>query len=231
MTNKKDHIIVFIISTLLFITGVFSGLIISKTRVNTLENKVNTFENSINSFETAVLIDNAINNKTLSCVFLKGKINETQLILEELGKKAIDYEENSKIKDNDYFKLKKQYSKARLEYWLMLEKLKNECDNNYTTILFFYRTKTPCPECRDQGVILTHIASKIKNIHLIPVDADEEILLMSIIKEAFKITITPTIIINARDKIEGLISESELISRLNNTYLNLSSVNNTITST
>ncbi|MFA5406443.1 MAG: hypothetical protein WC307_03760 [Candidatus Nanoarchaeia archaeon] len=214
MTNKKDHLVVFLLTTSLFITGIFAGVLISKDRINEVETRINSFENNMKSIELSYLINDALNNETLSCRFLQSKINETQTELLALGERAVDYEASTKIKNDDYNELKIQYNSLRAEYWLMLEKLKRQCDNNYTTILYFYSTSTPCPDCRDQGVILTHVSSLIKSVFVVPLDYDEDVLIVSTIKEAYSINETPTVIIDASTKMVGLISEEELINLL-----------------
>jgi hypothetical protein len=210
MANRQDHIIVLIISSLLFITGVFIGVSLSRDKMSEVEQKVAIFQDDINALELSTLINSALNNETISCNFLKFKLNETQEQLRSLGSKAVDYETDAKIKDDSYTLLKKQYNSLRAQYWLMLEKLKNQCSNNYTTILFFYKTLTPCDDCTDQGVILSHIESLNSQVYVVPIDADEDILIVRTLKEAYEVNSTPTIIINASNKITGLITEQEL---------------------
>jgi len=176
-----------------------------------IEDKISSFEQNINSMELGVLISDALKNETLSCKFLQGKLNETHLLLNDLGERAVEYEEQSKIKNDDYKQIKKEYNSIRTVYWLTLEKLKTQCNNNYTTILFFYRTLTPCPECRDQGVILSHLSTIRPNTYIVPVDADEELLIVDMIKEAYEVNMTPTIIIDATTKRTGLISSDEIL--------------------
>jgi hypothetical protein len=214
MANRQDHIIVFILSTLLFITGIFSGLLLSRGRMNNVEEKVTVFEQNMNSLEMGLLINDALKNETLSCNFLQQKINETQVQLRELGERATDYEEAANIRDDEYNNLKSQYNLARAKYWLMLEQLKNQCDNNYTTILFFYRTNTSCPDCRDQGVILDHLQLIKPDLYVVPLDSDENLLIINTIKEAFNVNKAPSMIINATTMINGLLSEDELIELL-----------------
>lgn len=211
MANRQDHLIVFILSTSLFITGVLAGISLSRMRMGEVETRINFFERDMNSLELAVLINDALNNETLSCNFLKDQLNATKEELKVLGEKAADYEDETKIKDAEYKDLKKQYNSFRAQYWLMLEKLKRHCNNNYTTILFFYRTLTPCTECRDEGVILSHIGLKDSNVYVVPVDADEDVLIVKTIKNAFNVNETPALIIDASKKLTGLISEDELL--------------------
>jgi hypothetical protein len=187
---------------------------LSRTRMSGIESKITDFQDNINSLELSVLLSNALNNETLSCKFLKGKLNQTKQLLEELGEQVVEYEEQAKIKTDDYKIIKKSYISVRVEYWLMLEKLKTQCNNNYTTILFFYRTKTPCAECRDQGVILTHLITKNPDIYSIPVDADEDLLIIELIKEAFHINQTPSIVIDANKVIMGLVTEEQILDTI-----------------
>ncbi len=204
----KDHLIVFVITTSIFLIGVFLGLYLSKLRISGMESKMDDFEKNMNSFEISLLIEDALRNKTLSCKFLDSKLGETRQQLYELGKKAIEYEEKPYTKD--YGILKEQYNFVRAKYWLMLEKYKRWCNNNYTTILYFYKTKEPCQECRDQGVVLSYISQKHPDVFVVPLDKDENITIVNIIKEAFDINSAPTLIINSSRKIVGFVSENEL---------------------
>ena len=180
-----------------------------------IEQRINDFEDNMNSIELSALLSDALNNETISCKFLQGKLNETRVLLEELGAQTVEYEEQSKIKNDDYKQVKKEYNSVRARYWLMLEKLKNQCENNYTTILFFYRTLTPCEECRDQGVILSHLSSNNPNLYVVPVDYDEELLIIDMIKELYQLNNTPAMIINGYSILAGLISGEELSAWLN----------------
>jgi len=215
MANRQDHVIVFIISTLVFLTGIFAGLSLSRVKMSDIEQRINDFEDNMNSIELSALLSDALNNETISCKFLQGKLNETRVLLEELGAQTVEYEEQSKIKNDDYKQVKKEYNSVRARYWLMLEKLKNQCENNYTTILFFYRTLTPCEECRDQGVILSHLSSNNPNLYVVPVDYDEELLIIDMIKELYQLNNTPAMIINGYSILAGLISGEELSAWLN----------------
>jgi len=212
MANRQDHIIVFILSTLIFLTGIFAGLTLSRGKISDIENQIQNFEDNINSMELSVLLSDALKNDDISCKFLHGKLNETRELLTELGATAVEYEEESRIKEEAYKNVKKQYNFARAEYWLMLEKLKKQCNNNYTTILFFYGTEQPCPDCRDQGVILTHLSSLNPNYYVIPVDFDEELLIIDMIKEAYQLNQTPTLVIDASIVKTGIISREEIIN-------------------
>ena len=220
MANRQDHVVVFVITSLLFLTGVFSGLVISKDRMNEVQDRINDFESSIKSLEVGLLINDALNNETIYCNFLQEKIKETKFELEELGTKAVEYEEQSKIKDPSYVSIKSDYNSIRAEYWLMLEKLKKECNNNYTTVLFFYRTNVTCNECIDQGVILSHLASIKPDIHVVSLDSDEDLLIIKTLKEAYSINSVPSMVIDASTVITGLTSEDELSFRLNKSDFN-----------
>ncbi len=210
MSNKKDHIIVLTITTLLFLLGIFVGVTISKTRLSTLETTISEFKQNINSLQTIIMISNSINN-SVSCSFQQIQINETQEKLEELSKKVVNYEVQSRVRTSDYKQLKKEYNNLRAEYWLMLEELRNKCNNDYTTILFIYQTENDCPECRDEGVILSH-ATINKSVYVIPIDINENVTLIKAISKAYNITKTPTIIINSSRIINGFINETTLLS-------------------
>jgi hypothetical protein len=215
MANRSDHLIVFIISTLLFLTGIFAGIMVSRVKLTTIETKITDFEQNINSLELNVLISDALQNETLSCRFLQGQLNQTRELLNDLGEEVVAYEEQLKLEDAYYREIKKRYNSVRAEYWLMLEKLKNKCNNNYTTILFFYSTIDPCPDCRDQGFILSYIATKDSNMYVVPLDADEDLLVIDMLKEAYEVNETPMLVVDSSIIVNGLIDEEELLELIN----------------
>lgn len=218
--SLKDHLIVLFISSMLFTMGLIIGLTSSKIKSSEIELKINSFQENLNSLEVGFLLSNALKNKTISCNYLNTNVNQIKEQMEDIGENVVTYEEDSRIKDPNYLSLKKQYTYVRAQYWVMLERLKSECDVNYTVILYFYGTKTPCPECRDQGVILSHLSITNNNLYVIPVDFDEDLLIIDTLNSAFNITKTPTIVINSQNKLEGLTLENELNNILyNNTTL------------
>ncbi len=214
--SLKDHLTVLFISTLLFGMGLMIGLTSGKMQSNSIEIKLNAFEKNLNSLEVGFLLSNVISDKVITCSYLNNKINEIKNQLEDIGETVVKYEAEAKIKDPSYLSLKKQYTYVRSQYWIMLERLKKECSTNYTTILYMYSSKTPCPACRDQGVVLSHLSAKDTSIFVVPVDADEDLLIINTIKNAFNITKMPSLIINSKQRIEGFVSEDELINVLNN---------------
>ena len=214
--SLKDHLTVFIISVTLFSMGLMIGLTSSKMQSNDIELRINEFEKNLNSLEVGFLLSSAIKNKTISCNYLQAKIIQIKEQIRAVGEAVIRYEEQAKIKDPDYLLLKKQYTYVRAQYWIMLERLKNECSTNYTVILYFYRTKEPCPECRDQGVVLSHLEGLNDDLYVVPVDSDEDLLIIETLKKAFNITKAPSLVINSQTRLEGLILEDELIDYLYN---------------
>ncbi|MBW3016851.1 hypothetical protein KY316_00630, partial [Candidatus Woesearchaeota archaeon] len=91
------------------------------------------------------------------------------------------------------------------------------CSMNDVTELYFY-SKYECPECNDQGFLLTHYKKIFGDRLLVfPIDSDikDQEVSISLVESQYGVTKYPTMIISEK-KYEGFIDEEvlgELICR------------------
>lgn len=150
----KTFLIIGIITFIFFISGIYTGIILSKEKVNTIEEQIKYFSYSLRDTELTLLFLSLFGKK--SCDLLSEQLSDLEIQSEELRKDVAFYETTEKITDPSYIEIKRNYMSVMLTHWLYHEQMKRECNVNSTVILYFYSNKY-CGICEDQGIILTYL--------------------------------------------------------------------------
>jgi hypothetical protein len=145
------------------------------------------------------------------------KVDAFQLTKEktELGKR-IDVLERNLGKNNPVVKdLKQDYSLLSLRQWLLVKKVKEECDRDINIIIFFYSNKVNASESESQGYVLDYIYEKFPDeVVIYAFDIEDENPALTTLKAIYEVEIVPSVIINeelftgfqSREKISSLIN-------------------------
>ena len=76
-----------------------------------------------------------------------------------------------------------------------MNKIKEECDLETPVILYFYSNKGDCPDCKEQGFILSYL-KRTTNAQIYSIDVNTDNGAVRALKAIYNITNTPSIIIN-----------------------------------
>lgn len=123
----------------------------------------------------------------------------------------IRYYEQSNVLNSDYDRLRNQYYVANAGLYLnMLASEKYCSQKDYTTVLFFYRIKPDCPECRAQGGVLDSLRRGYPGLRVFafPIDTDNPV--VSVLLKRHGIATAPSLVIDDRTVVSGLKDESEV---------------------
>ena len=181
---------------------------VQNDKVRSLEDQLKEVSTKMIDTENIFLLAEISND---SCVYLERQILLINEDLKKIADKAIAMEQDLKTTTTEYQLLKKNIIATRIRYWLFAEKTKMICSPNMTTILYFYAIGDKCKDCYNQGLVLEYINSKMNQTLVIaPVDIDEDLETIKIIKETYGITTAPTLILDNSPVLKGLISEKEL---------------------
>lgn len=142
------------------------------------------------------------------------KVDVFQLTKEksELGKR-IDVLEKNLGKDHEIVEdLKQDYSLLSLRQWLLVKKVKEECDRSINIIIFFYSNKLNSSESESQGYVLDYIYEKYPDgVVIYAFDIDEENPALKTLKDIYEVKTSPSVIFNDRLLI-GFQSKEKLSS-------------------
>jgi len=213
----------FLLSSFLFIVGIVIGILVSNNKIIHLNDLMAQVKTDIDNTELQFLIlDSMHSNKT--CMYLMNSASKVGLETYEMGKQVEGYEKSKSISLLDFNQLKMKYTSLLIRTWLYVEKIRTTCESNYSTVLYFFGSKT-CPNCGNQGMVLTFLKEKLnENLLVYAIDGDLDLAPVEVLKDTFTVNKYPTLIING-EKYEGFFDSKELTEILCSDNKNLSICN------
>ena len=206
-----------IVTLVIFISGVLLGYILENNRINEVRQDYRDLEKQwadakIQSTFYQLMTPSFCNES------IKENLNFADRVYDE-GLKLEKFEDKNIISDEILYD-KERYVLLKLEFWLNSVYLKNKCNTNYTNLIYFYAqnpTLTQKAAQNTQSLILKDLKDKHgQEIMLIPLPIDLDIATINILKDKYKITDVPTILINEKIKLDGVNS----IEAIENTIKN-----------
>jgi len=211
MKKKLDSatlIAAVVISALLFIGGVVVGYSINREKLSAIESDMGDITRAIENFQLQFLFFDVL-EEGAACPLLSATVTDINEASYRIGSRLTAQDSPDQIQDyTEYVNLKREYSRILVSYWLLANKLKNTCESNVSTVIYFYSEE--CPMCDDQGFVLTYLKSKEEeNLLIFALDADLDEPSVKALKEYYSVGVFPTLIIDG-ERFEGFSSEQEL---------------------
>jgi len=211
--SKKRYFTAFVITFLIFIVGLILGILVTEKRAESITTINEIQKIDFNSLQTQLLFLNTISGER-NCAALSKTLEQNINDLEDTRKKLESYILRS-LTDNEEFSLiKRDYMLSEIRYWLLASEAEEICDRDSVSILYFY-SNVNCADCTTQGTVLTFLKSKFEEQLLIfSLDADfSQEPIIPIIKEAYEIEETPTLLIGNK-KFVGLTKKEEILKEI-----------------
>ncbi|MFB6193412.1 MAG: hypothetical protein ABEK00_04115 [Candidatus Nanohaloarchaea archaeon] len=129
------------------------------------------------------------------------------------------YQKNSILRSEDFSQVKRRYILSGIRYWMFAGDLKEQCNYNPDTVLFFTKSlkSSDCEACRRQGQQLNLLKQKYEESFLIfsvPTSVNDG--MVEVLKDQYNITEAPSLVINRDTVIEGYVSRNRIEKYLNN---------------
>lgn len=205
------------ISLLIFMVGIQTGLLLSNEKVRLFENEVQSVRNHVDSLELEFLFIDVF-GKELSCEYLNNQVILVGNEADRMGALLSSYDASRKL-DEPINTTKEDYMSVLIREWLYFEKVKGACHTNATTVVYFY-SNNACPDCREQGVVLTYFKQSMKDkLMVFPIDLNVNLPIIQSLRGTFGIAEVPTIVVNGV-KYPGFVDKDRLGSILTNTTAN-----------
>ena len=186
-----------VISAILFSAGLYTGYSINKQTLGDIENDLRDVTAEIQTFQIQLLLIDVL-GENASCPLLNDVISDINRQSYEIGARLTSSGSEGQITDyNEYTSLKKEYSRVLTVYWLLSNKLKEACNLDASTIVYFY--SRGCTECDNQGFILSYLKNRMQEKLLVfALDSDIDEPSVKALKEYYNIETYPSLIINGR---------------------------------
>ena len=236
---KRRHIIFFaiIISVILYLAGVFSGLYANKLvkestqkdifnlktetskDLELLQNYIDFLDSNLKDMQLEQTFIETLNDEQ-RCIFSSISLNElfSQLSYywSKLPYRIEEYEKYNELSE-EYKTLKKQYAHVSIRTWILARSQYEKCNINLIHGLYFY--SADCDECVKQGEQLDTLGKNIKQqgmeIIMFPIDFYLKEPIVENLKKYYNIKLTPAIVINDKVLQGRLFTASELFKAAN----------------
>ena len=119
--------------------------------------------------------------------------------------------ETSNVVNEDYEKIKNQYYLSNMNLYLNMRAAEKYCGaGNYTTVLFFYKTKEDCPECRAQGGVLDSLRTTHPELRVFAFPSDSGLGFIDVFQTRHNITTVPALVIDDNVVLQGLKGQEQV---------------------
>ena len=194
--NWKKYIIVFLFTTSIFLLAAYLSNMFNNKKIEELKSIQDDISIDILSSETQFSL-----LSELSCENVEGT-SYLSSELDELGAK-LEWGENNLGKTPEVVYLRKYYSLLQIKDYLLMKRISNRCDDEYSFILYFYTTKENCSECARQALVLSRLKKDYPSLRVYSFDYSTDLSAVKAMLDVYKIEDT---------KLPALVLDDEVLS-------------------
>lgn len=210
MVKSKVYVAAAILTAVLVMTGFALNWYLNELRQGSLVRSMTELETSISESQLELLYVNEYSDQ--ACGVLEESRRVTTESLIDTNQNLLKAEQNLILPDWEWNRLKTEQTILYVELWMLTQKVKDSCDTNVSTILYFFDTASD--ESKQQGYILDSITNQYgsKKVLVVPLDYNYNIGIIRILRTQFNVSSTPTLVINEETKLEGVASKADIVS-------------------
>lgn len=198
----------FIITTLVFIIGIFVGYQIDQWRTSDVVVRLQQSELDAQSYLTEQQFYEQFGSYT--CEIAQSKLTDLSYRMGELGSNLVNYDKNSLFKQQDYDYLLRKYFLEEMRTYLLFLQLKEKCHLDNHLIIYFFDTEDSVSE--RQGRVLDVFVKKYTDsisVFSLNFKYTEDPMIESI-KTYYNVTHTPTLILDGKEIIDSFVDVDTL---------------------
>ncbi len=201
-----------IITVAIFVLGLLLGIYLDTSGLEDVKQRLTEIDNLWND---ARLLQThikrlSINSTELCSYLLEENLRIGDKIYEE-GVKVERYEESNRFAVSEFIIEKRRYALLDLQFWENSIDLKNQCNADYSTIIYFYSQFEKTPEQNFQNRVLWDLKQKCgPKIIYITFPVDLEISTLNVIRNVYNIQKIPSIMVNESVVLESPVSMTQL---------------------
>ncbi|MFH1626836.1 MAG: thioredoxin family protein [bacterium] len=216
-TDWLKYFYTFVITALIFATAIYVSNYFSDKKLSQMKIIGDKISLDILSSETQFSLLTETSCKNISDNTLSKEVGQ-------LGEKLSYTEEKVGPNNLDFQNLKTYYSLLEIKDYLLMKKISEKCKDKFVFILYFYSNKNSCPECQNEGYILTKLHEMYPKIRIYSFDYDFNIPVMETLKSIYNIeNKLPALFINGEvfygfkniDDIKKIIPETKIWDKEN----------------
>jgi len=196
-----------LLATVIFVAGISIGSMIDKGNTDELGQKISSLSDRTNA-NTAIML---LENSSEYCPLLDTDLEQIDSDANYLSYQIAYLEETKEVEVTD---LKSRYFNLELNSYLLSNRVRTLCGENFSTILYFYSNKNCLLDCREQGAQLLELR-KDTNFWVKIYSFDNEIgsPAATVLAKKFNVTKYPSVVVNGKTY-EGVLDAGKLKTAL-----------------
>ena len=206
LTSKNmqwsKYIIALIITSFVFILGIYAGSYTSNLKFESLSD----LQNKIRSETIGTELQYQIVSDNPCSIFEPSLFTED---LNKIGSRLTEMESQLGVENKAVISLKEYYNLLEVRHFLFMKQALRECKKDYGLVLYFYSNAGDCKECQDQGYVLSYVNKKFPSFNIYSFDVNIDNAALKTLKKYYNVTVVPSIVINDKPY-PGLRSREEL---------------------
>ncbi|MBI2578657.1 MAG: hypothetical protein HYW26_03025 [Candidatus Aenigmarchaeota archaeon] len=203
----KKYLIAFLITSLVFVSGLFIGSKITASRTEEIQR---TLQNDLLDFQSLELELSLIKN-TNACDYIGYRLPDVIKRKVDLGRKF----DIGDIPKEEAKTLQKQYVISLMRYWFFSEVQEEQCNITTPRVIFFFDESEIS---REQGRVLDYLVYRSnESISVFAFNREWEEPIIRLLMANYQVNATPAIVINGT-KYEGLQTREKVQQILCSSY-------------
>jgi hypothetical protein len=199
-----------IITAAVFIIGIYVGFVLDSMRVEDVKERITEIDNLWNDVRLMQSYIQKFSNRTDYCGFLLQENLKVGDKIYDEGLKVEEYENTNRFA-SDLIIEKTRYALLDLQFWINSIDLKEQCNGNYSTVIYFYSQYNRTPEQNFQDRVLWDLKQKCgSKIIYITFPADIGITTIEVIENIYGIESVPSILINEETLLNSPVTLREI---------------------
>lgn len=199
-----------VLSLLVFGSGIFLGYGFQKRTLTQSNAQLDEIRKEINQMQTMILFSTL--GKNFTCSYYEFMLQKIGDRLEAVTEQVISMEKDVHLTSKESRESTiAELMNLRLQYWVLAENYRRQCDPDYHTILYFYRVKPTCYECEVEGQVLAELSQKC-DVAVAPISLNVDLDTISLLTQVYNVSLedAPVLIIDGNQKLQGLVTLDEL---------------------
>lgn len=216
--KKYRYIFAAVITIVIFTLGMLFSNFVDGQRYSSLRNEIQNDNVELESWQ--LQLSYLRSEDVDSCGALQSGLQDVVSNYNSRLDDIQNYEKNSFFRENDFESMKNLYVLSGLRYWMFAEELKDNCEYDANTVLYFTTQigeAKDCDACGYTGEQLSILKQKYGEellIFTVPTEFDDGF--VDMLETRHNVTEIPTIIINDNktNRLSGSVSSQEIESNL-----------------
>lgn len=212
--SKDKYLVAGAITFGVFLLGLFLGLVIEGQRVEMIKDLYALNKVEFSSSQLQYDYFNSLQDNEACPVMFKA-FDANLESLDNARIKLDNYARNSKLSDEQFDLLKRQYQIEQLKYWMLTKSARTVCNQSLVRILYFYSTEEDCPKCSNQEFILNYLRSRYKeNLLIFAIDSQfTQEPFIPLLLQRYNVSIYPSLVVED-NTMHGFTDKDDILSEL-----------------